>query len=129
MDRRKNEASIEDLCKVLKLALPNGVSAAFKAMSMEELAQEHEELLKELLLLTCRPNAKWLHTGLRKAFQKLEPELASDFSKKLHEAATYCFEKFRSQVEVFSSSQKDLQAPRTKAERCVRQLKQDPLHC
>ena len=70
MDRRKNEASIEDLCKVLRLALPNGVNAAFKTMPMEELVQEHEELLKELLLLACRPNAKWLHTGLREAFQK-----------------------------------------------------------
>ena len=46
MDRRKNDASTEDLCKVLRFALPNGVSAAFKAMSMEEVVQEHEELLK-----------------------------------------------------------------------------------
>ena len=67
MDRRKNDASTEDLCKVLRFALPNGVSAAFKAMSMEEVVQEHEELLKELLLLTCRPNAKWLQAGLREA--------------------------------------------------------------
>lgn len=67
---------MEDLCKHLKLHLSNCPTAAFKTWSMEEMVQEHKELVKELLLLTCKLNAKWLDAGLRDSFQKISKATA-----------------------------------------------------
>ena len=93
MARRSNNASPEELTKVLSLLQKKPPQSTFYSMSTEGQIAEKEDLLTEMILLSARPTSSWVSTALRMVWQRSERENIGRFAEALTFCSQYCFQK------------------------------------
>ena len=65
MARRSNNASPEELIKVLSLLQKKPPQSTFYSMTTEQQIAEKEDLLTEMILLSSRPTTSWVSAALK----------------------------------------------------------------
>ena len=93
MARRSNNASPEELTKVLALLQKKLPQSTFYSMTTEQQIAEKEDLLTEMILLSARPTISWVSTALKMVWQRSEVENIDRFAKALTFCSQYCFQK------------------------------------
>ena len=93
MARRSNNASPEELTKVLSLLQKKPPQSTFYSMTSEQQIAEKEDLLTEMILLSARPTSSWVSTALKMVWQRSEQENIGRFAKALTFCSQYCFQK------------------------------------
>ena len=93
MARRSNNASPEELTKVLNLLQKKPPQSTFYSMTTEQQIAEKEDLLTEMILLSARPTSSWVSTALKMVWQRSEQENIGRFAKALTFCSQYCFQK------------------------------------
>ena len=91
MARRSNNASPEELTKVLSLLQKKPPQSTFYSMTTEQQIAEKEDLLTEVILLSARPTISWVSTALKMVWQRSELENIDRFAKALAFCSQYCF--------------------------------------
>ena len=93
MARRNNNASPEELTKVLSLLQKKPPQSTFYSMTTEQQIAEKEDLRTEMILLLARPTISWVSTALKMVWQRSEVENIDRFAKALTFCSQYCFQK------------------------------------
>ena len=93
MARRCQDASPEELRKVVKIHVSKPPAPGFCSLSLEQQIAEQEELLKEMLLLSSRPTISWVTSACKQVWQKCESEVVSKFAKAAVSCSQHCFQK------------------------------------
>lgn len=93
MARRSNNAEAADLAKILKLHQREPPSLTFYSMPLENQIAEQEDLLREMMLLSARPNATWITAAAKLVWQRADSEMAVRFGKTLAACSQHCFTK------------------------------------
>ena len=91
--RSNNNASPEELTKVLSLLQKKPPQSTFYCMTTEQQIAEKEDLLTEMILLSARPTISWVSTALKMVWQRSEVESIDRFAKALTFCSQYCFQK------------------------------------
>eukprot|EP00438_Fugacium_kawagutii_P026679 Skav219937 [mRNA] locus=scaffold2879:8051:9157:+ [translate_table: standard] len=95
MARRSNSSTPEELAKVLKLCLPQGLDLKYLHQSPDTVASNYESLVIEMMILSSRPTAGWITAGVLLAFQKVNSDEAKLFGQRLAAACQFCYQKKR----------------------------------
>ena len=74
MAHRSNNASPEELTKVLSLLQKKPPQSTFYSMTTEQQIAEKEDLLTEMILLSARPTISWVSAALKMVWQRSEVE-------------------------------------------------------
>eukprot|EP00438_Fugacium_kawagutii_P004784 Skav203121 [mRNA] locus=scaffold447:642974:646288:- [translate_table: standard] len=93
MARRSNNANPADLAKILKVHQREAPSLSFFSLPLENQIAEQEDLLKEMILLSSRPNATWITAACKQVWQRVDSELAGRFGKAMAACSQHCFTK------------------------------------
>ena len=93
MTRRSQDASPDELRKVLRIHVPNAPALIFFSLSVEQQIVEQEELLKEMLLLSSRPTVSWVIAACKQVWQKCDYESVTKFAKAMVSCSQHCFQK------------------------------------
>ena len=89
MARRSNNASPEELIKVLSLLQKKPPQSTFYSMTTEQQIAEKEDLLTEMILLS----ASWVSAALKMVWQRSEVENIDRFAKAMTSCSQFCFQK------------------------------------
>lgn len=81
MARRSNNASPEELIKVLSLLQKKPPQSTFYSMTTEQQIAEKEDLLTEMILLSARPTISWVSAALKMVWQRSEVENIDRFAQ------------------------------------------------
>jgi hypothetical protein len=96
MLRIKNSASVEDICKVMRAELPNGLKHdSFMRIDLAAVADHHHPFICSLLEKTHRPTSMLLEKSAMKAFQ-VSSEEASAFASRICKCISMCRNKLKS---------------------------------
>ena len=93
MARRSNNASPEELIKVLSLLQKKPPQSTFYSMTTEQQIAEKEDLLTEMILLSARPTTSWVSAALKMVWQRSEVENIDRFAKAMTSCSQLCFQK------------------------------------
>ena len=93
MARRSNNASPEELIKVLSLLQKKPPQSTFYSMTTEQQIAEKEDLLTEMILLSARPTTSWVSAALKMVWQRSEVENIDRFAKAMTSCSQFCFQK------------------------------------
>eukprot|EP00438_Fugacium_kawagutii_P005271 Skav234616 [mRNA] locus=scaffold835:32676:33380:+ [translate_table: standard] len=93
MAPRSNNANPADLAKILKVHQREAPSLSFFSLPLENQIAEQEDLLKEMILLSSRPNATWITAACKQVWQRVDSELAGRFGKAMAACSQHCFTK------------------------------------
>ena len=93
MARRSNNASPEELIKVLSLLQKKPPQSTFYSMTTEQQIAEKEDLLTEMILLSSRPTTSWVSAALKMVWQRSEVENIDRFAKAMTSCSQFCFQK------------------------------------
>ena len=93
MARRSNNASPEELTKVLTLLQKKPPQSTFYSMTTEQQIAEKEDLITEMILLSSRPTTSWVSTALKMVWQRSQHENIGRFAQALTFCSQYCFQK------------------------------------
>ena len=93
MVRRSNSSTPEELSKVLKTFLPNGLGDKYLQANPEDVAIAYEQIIVEMLMLSARPTQSWITSAVLKTYQTVGSSEAKSFGQQLAQTCQYCFRK------------------------------------
>ena len=93
MMRRSKSSTPEELSKVLKTFLPNGLGDKYLQPNPEDVAIAYEQVIVEMLMLSARPTQSWITSAVLKTYQTVGSSEAKSFGQQLAQTCQYCFRK------------------------------------
>ena len=93
MVRRSNSSTPEELSKVLKMYMPNGIGDKYLQANPEDVAIAYEQIIVEMLMLSARPTQSWITSAVLKTYQTVGSSEAKSFGQQLAQTCQYCFRK------------------------------------
>ena len=91
--RRSNSAKPEDLVKVLRAHLPQGLDKKYLDHEPGMLVQAYEDIISDVLLRTSRPTKSLLQSAAVKAWQNVKTSEAETWGSQVAKAVSWCYNK------------------------------------
>ncbi|CAE7684291.1 unnamed protein product [Symbiodinium sp. CCMP2592] len=91
--RRSNSAKPEDLVKVLRAHLPNGLDKKYLDHEPSMIVSAYEELISDVLLRTPRPTKTLLQAAAVKSWEQVKGSEAETWAERVAKAVSYCYSK------------------------------------
>lgn len=91
--RRSNSAKPEDLVKVLRAHLPQGLDKKYLDHEPSMIVSAYEDLISDILLRTPRPTKTLLQAAAVRSWEQVKGSEAETWAERVAKAVSYCYNK------------------------------------